>query len=131
MGGLEASERSRLQEQFSDNQIDILCATNAFGMRSTNPDVRGVIHFDLPDSLKITCKKSGELDVMVKKSWALLLYKKGMNLFIGFLRRDKANRATLKSLIEGEEQAGFVRKCHRVTTKMGSRLFSQVILLKS
>ena len=35
-GGLEASERSRLQEQFIDNQIDILCATNAFGMESTN-----------------------------------------------------------------------------------------------
>ena len=34
--GLEASERSRLQEQFIDNQIDILCATNALGWESTN-----------------------------------------------------------------------------------------------
>lgn len=50
--GLEASERSRLQEQFIDNQIDILCATNAFGMGIDKPDVRGVIHFDLPDSLE-------------------------------------------------------------------------------
>ena len=70
--GLEASERSRLQEQFIDNQIDILCATNAFGMGIDKPDVRGVIHFDLPDSLKITCRKSGELDVMVKKLGAIV-----------------------------------------------------------
>lgn len=83
-GGLEASERSRLQEQFIDNQIDILCATNAFGMGIDKPDVRGVIHFDLPDSLENYLQEIGRAGRDGQKSWALLLYKKGMNLFIGF-----------------------------------------------
>lgn len=117
-GGLEASERSRLQEQFIDNQIDILCATNAFGMGIDKPDVRGVIHFDLPDSLENYLQEIGRAGRDGQKSWALLLYKKG-DEFIHrfFLEETRANRATLKALIEGEKQAGLLENATELQQK--------------
>lgn len=79
----------------------------------------------MPDSLENYLQEIGRAGRDGQKSWALLLYKKG-DEFIHrfFLEETRANRATLKSLIEGEEQAGLLES-HRVTTKMGSRLFSQ------
>lgn len=51
-GGLDTRERNLIQEQFITNQLDILCATNAFGMGIDKPDVRFVIHYDCLDSLE-------------------------------------------------------------------------------
>ena len=52
-------------------------------------------------------------------SWALLLYKKGDEFIqIGFLEETRANRATLKSLIEGEkEQAGLLENATELQAK--------------
>ena len=107
-GGLEASERSRLQEQFIDNQIDILCATNAFGMGIDKPDVRGVIHFDLPDSLENYLQEIGRAGRDGQKVGRYYCIKGDEFIHRFFLEETRANRATLKSLIEGEEQAGLL-----------------------
>ncbi len=52
-GGLDASQRRQLQLQFSQNKLQFLVATNAFGMGIDKPDIRAVVHYDLPDSLKL------------------------------------------------------------------------------
>lgn len=48
-GGLDASQRRQLQQQFSQNQLQFLIATNAFGMGIDKADIRYIIHYDLPD----------------------------------------------------------------------------------
>ena len=50
--GLERDERSRKQEEWKRNQIRVMVATNAFGMGIDKPDVRFVVHLDLPESLE-------------------------------------------------------------------------------
>ncbi|MDA9470275.1 RecQ family ATP-dependent DNA helicase [Enterococcus sp. 5H] len=76
-GGLTANERSLLQQQFVSNQLDVLCATNAFGMGIDKPDVRFVIHYDCPDSLENYVQEFGRAGRDGQPSVAILLYQKG------------------------------------------------------
>ncbi len=50
--GLESEIRSEKQNQWINNRSQVIVATNAFGMGIDKPDVRFVIHMDLPDTLE-------------------------------------------------------------------------------
>ncbi|MBO0439057.1 RecQ family ATP-dependent DNA helicase [Candidatus Enterococcus ikei] len=76
-GGLTPNERSLLQQQFVSNQLDVLCATNAFGMGIDKPDVRFVIHYDCPDSLENYVQEFGRAGRDGQPSVAILIYQKG------------------------------------------------------
>lgn len=76
-GGLTANERSLLQQQFKANQLDVLCATNAFGMGIDKPDIRFVIHYDCPDSLENYVQEIGRAGRDGEPSLAILLYRAG------------------------------------------------------
>ncbi|WP_456509077.1 RecQ family ATP-dependent DNA helicase [Arthrobacter sp. TE12232] len=49
--GRTAAERELVHEQFLDGRLDVVVATTAFGMGIDKPDVRFVIHADIPESL--------------------------------------------------------------------------------
>jgi len=49
--GMAAAERARVHEQFLDGELDVVIATTAFGMGIDKPDVRFVLHADIPESL--------------------------------------------------------------------------------
>ncbi|MGX7243309.1 RecQ family ATP-dependent DNA helicase [Enterococcus quebecensis] len=76
-GGLSPNDRSLLQQQFVSNQLDVLCATNAFGMGIDKPDIRFVIHYDCPDSLENYVQEIGRAGRDGQPSVAILLYQKG------------------------------------------------------
>lgn len=50
--GLTADERNRAQDAFMNNQIEVIVATNAFGMGIDKPDIRWVLHYNMPDSIE-------------------------------------------------------------------------------
>jgi ATP-dependent DNA helicase RecQ len=76
-GGLSTGERSLLQKQFKENYLQILIATNAFGMGIDKPDIRYVLHYDLPDSVENYVQEIGRAGRDGQESFAVLFYQKG------------------------------------------------------
>lgn len=72
--GLNAKDRARKQGAWKSNKIPVIVATNAFGMGIDKPDVRFVIHIDLPDSLEAYYQEAGRAGRDEEKAYAVLLY---------------------------------------------------------
>lgn len=72
--GLEMNERTRKQELWTKGFVRIIVATNAFGMGIDKPDVRFVVHLDLPDNLEAYFQEAGRGGRDGKAAHAVLLY---------------------------------------------------------
>ncbi len=57
--GLEAEERGRVSHAFADRAVDVVVATNAFGMGIDRPDIRTVVHFQAPGSIEAYYQEVG------------------------------------------------------------------------
>jgi ATP-dependent DNA helicase RecQ len=78
--GLDVKTRDQKQSDWMQNQTRIIVCTNAFGMGIDKPDVRFVIHIDLPDSLEAYFQEAGRAGRDEKKAFAILLYNRGDKL---------------------------------------------------
>jgi len=72
--GLAQEERSRKQEAWINNKTRVIVCTNAFGMGIDKPDVRTVIHADVPDCLENYYQEAGRGGRDGKTAYAVLLY---------------------------------------------------------
>ena len=72
--GLTQEERKRKQEAGSIIKLRVIVCTNAFGMGIDKPDVRAVVHADVPDCLENYYQEAGRAGRDGKKAYAVLLY---------------------------------------------------------
>jgi ATP-dependent DNA helicase RecQ len=72
--GLEGQMRDQKQSNWIHNKTRIIVCTNAFGMGIDKPDVRFVVHMDLPDSLEAYFQEAGRGGRDEQKAFAILLY---------------------------------------------------------
>ena len=75
--GLPADERARNQELFLRDEVHIMCATIAFGMGINKPNVRWVIHYDLPKNIEGYYQETGRAGRDGLPGECLLLFSAG------------------------------------------------------
>ena len=72
--GLSKEVRNLKQDAWKNDSTRVIVSTNAFGMGIDKPDVRFVIHYDLPDSLEAYFQEAGRAGRDGKRSYATLLW---------------------------------------------------------
>ena len=72
--GLSFEDRNARQEEWIRNQTRVMVATNAFGMGIDKPDVRLVVHLDLPENLESYYQEAGRAGRDEKRAYAVILY---------------------------------------------------------
>lgn len=76
-GGMEHQDRVFVQQQFQNGELQWICSTNAFGMGVHIPNIRHVIHFQLPTSIEGYVQEVGRAGRDGKPALATLLYAQG------------------------------------------------------
>lgn len=72
--GISNEVREIIQDEFSSGELDIIVATNAFGMGIDKPDIRSIIHFNFPGSLESYYQEIGRAGRDNKDSKIYLLF---------------------------------------------------------
>jgi ATP-dependent DNA helicase RecQ len=113
-GGMSAKDRSSVQDRWLNDLTNTMVATNAFGMGINKPNVRLVVHYDMPDHLEGYYQEAGRAGRDGAASKAVLLYQQGdMEIIqerkeneypdIGYLREIYQHLANYYQLALGSE----------------------------
>ena len=72
--GLSFEDRTKRQDAWISNQVRVMVATNAFGMGIDKPDVRLVIHLDLPENIESYYQEAGRGGRDGKRAYAVVIF---------------------------------------------------------
>lgn len=75
-GGMEQIDRISIQQQFMNDQLDVICCTSAFGMGVNKPNIRLVIHYHFPSQIESFIQEVGRAGRDGDSSVSLLFYSK-------------------------------------------------------
>jgi ATP-dependent DNA helicase recQ len=111
--GLSDEERRNHQQEFIRDKVRIMVATVAFGMGIDKPNVRFVIHYDLPKSLEEYYQEIGRAGRDGLASHALLLYSAGDARKIRSFFEEAADSANSERLLQAMLKFASARTCRR------------------
>lgn len=111
--GLSAEEREAGQNAFIYEEVNLIVATNAFGMGIDKPDVRKVIHYNMPTDLESYYQEAGRAGRDGLPAEAILLYHAKDIVAAKFLigqSQDPSSERRLQAMINYADYAGCLRQ---------------------
>ncbi len=114
--GLSAAEREANQTAFSRDDVPLMVATIAFGLGIDKPNIRFILHYDLPENLEGYYQQVGRAGRDGQPSDCLLLFSRSDMSKIGHFIREKAAHEQTGAWHRLETMANFAEttKCRRV-----------------
>ncbi|WP_419848206.1 RecQ family ATP-dependent DNA helicase [Candidatus Poriferisocius sp.] len=121
--GLQPEEKKTVQDEFIRGDLRVIAATNAFGMGIDKPDVRLVIHADIPSSLENYLQEAGRAGRDQQEAHCVLLYTKDdVERQFGMSARSRLTRRDIHGVLRALRRLGRRNKSDEVVATMGEIL---------
>ncbi len=99
--GLSSERKQEVQERFINGDLKVIAATNAFGMGIDKPDVRLVVHADIPGSLENYLQEAGRAGRDSEAAKCILLYtEEDIERQFGMGARARLNRSEINAVLK-------------------------------
>lgn len=110
---LSAKERAKTQEDFKQGLVDVICATIAFGMGIDKPDVRFVVHYNMPKSIESFYQEIGRGGRDGKPCETLLFYNPGDMVLLRQVNRVSSLQGLNDDKMKSMQQYAESQVCRR------------------